>query len=98
VLTDKSQTPESSLQAVSQISPVTPRETQRIAVSALTGDGVQLSSLTLWADDQVIATLTEPPYRTLWTLQPGPHTFVACGVDQNGRELASPPVTITVLP
>jgi hypothetical protein len=75
VLTDKSQTPESSLQAVSQ-----------------------LSSLTLWADDQVIATLTEPPYRTLWTLQPGPHTFVARGVDQNGRELASPLVTITVLP
>ena len=44
---------------VYQISPVTPRETQRIAVSALTGDGVQLSSLTLWADDQIIATLTE---------------------------------------
>ncbi len=85
---------------VYQISPVTPRETQRIAVSALTGDGVQLASLTLWADDQIIATLTDPPpaARTLWTLQPGTHTFIARGVDRSGRELVSPAVTITVLP
>ena len=85
---------------VYQISPVTPRETQRIAVSARTGDGVQLSSLTLWADDQMIATFTEPPpaARTLWTLQPGAHTFVARGVDRSGRELVSPSVTVTVLP
>jgi len=83
---------------VYQISPVTPQETQRIAVSALTGDGVQLVSLSLWADDQVIATFTEPPYRTLWALQPGTHTFIARGVDRSGRELASPAVTITVLP
>jgi hypothetical protein len=83
---------------VYQISPVTPRETQRIAVSALTGDGVQLASLTLWADDQIIATLTDPPYRTLWTLEPGAHTFIARGVDRSGREVVSPSVTITVLP
>ena len=81
-----------------QISPVTPRETQRIAVSALAGDGIQLSSLTLWADDQAIATFTEPPYRSLWALEPGSHTFVARGVDRNGRELVSPSVTVTVLP
>jgi len=83
---------------VYQISPVTPRETQRIAVSALAGEGVQLVSLSLWADDQIIATLTEPPYRSLWTLQPGAHTFVARGVDHSGRELVSPSVTVTVLP
>jgi hypothetical protein len=66
----------------------------------LTGDGVQLSSLTLWADDQIIATLTDPPptARTLWTLQPGTHTFIARGVDRNGHEVVSPAVTITVLP
>jgi 1A family penicillin-binding protein len=83
---------------VYQISPVTPRETQRIAVSAQVGDGIQLSSLSLWADDQIIATFNEPPYRALWTLEPGPHTFTARGVDHNGRELVSPAVTITVLP
>jgi hypothetical protein len=83
---------------VYQISPVTPQETQRIAVSARAGDGVQLASLSLWVDGQFIATFTEPPYRALWVLQPGTHTFIARGVDQNGRKLASPPVTITVLP
>jgi penicillin-binding protein 1C len=83
---------------VYQISPVTPRETQRIAVSALAGEGIQLASVSLWADDQVIATLTEPPYRSLWALEPGAHTFVARGVARNGREVVSPSVTITVLP
>ncbi len=83
---------------VYQISPVTPRETQRIAVSAQAGDGIQLTTLTLWVDDQLIATFREPPYHVLWTLEPGMHTFTARGADRNGRELVSPPVTITVLP
>jgi len=85
---------------VYQVSPVTPRETQRIAVSARAADGVQLSSLTLWVDDQRIATFDEPPptARTLWVLQPGTHTFIARGVDRSGQELVSPAVTITVLP
>jgi membrane peptidoglycan carboxypeptidase len=83
---------------VYQISPVTPRETQRIAVSAQAGDGIQLTTLTLWVDDQLLATFREPPYRALWTLEPGRHTFTARGADRNGRELVSPPVTITVLP
>jgi hypothetical protein len=85
---------------VYQISPVTPRETQRIAVSARVGDGIQLVSLSLWVDDQLVATFAEPllTTRTLWTLQPGTHTFIARGVDRNGREWVSPAVTITVLP
>jgi hypothetical protein len=85
---------------VYQISPVTPLETQRIPVSARPGDGVQLAQLTLWVDGELIATFSEPlpAASALWTLEPGTHTFIARGVDQNGRELASPPVTITVLP
>ena len=85
---------------VYQISPVTPRETQRIAVSAQAGNTVQLSTLTLLVDDQVIAAFNDQPAtaRTLWTLEPGAHTFTAHGVDRNGREVISPPVTITVLP
>lgn len=83
---------------VYQISPVTPRETQRIAVSARVGDGIQLSELTLWMDDQMITAFREPPYRALWTLEPGTHTFTARGVGRNGQELVSPPVTIIVLP
>ena len=85
---------------VYQISPVTPRETQRIPVSAQVGNTIQLSTLTLLVDDQVIATFNDQPAtaRTLWTLEPGTHTFTARGVDRNGRELVSPAVTITVFP
>jgi len=54
--------------------------------------------LTLWVDDQMITAFREPPYHALWTLQPGAHTFIARGVDRNGQERVSPPVTITVLP
>ncbi len=80
------------------ISPVTPRETQRIAVSARVTEGLQLSTLTLYVDDQAIATFSELPYRALWTLEPGTHTFTARGVDRLGREWVSPAVTITVWP
>jgi hypothetical protein len=85
---------------VYQISPVTPRETQRIPVSVQVGNDVQLASVTLLVDDQIIATFNDQPatVRTLWTLEPGTHTFFARGVDRNGRELVSPTVTITVLP
>jgi len=83
---------------VYQISPVTPRETQRIAVTAQAGHDAHLHSVTLLVDGQVIATFGDQPYRALWTLEPGAHTFTARGVDRDGRAVVSPPVTITVLP
>jgi 1A family penicillin-binding protein len=85
---------------VYQISPVTPRETQRIPVSAQAGNNIQFDSVTLLVDSQAIATFNDQPatVRTLWTLEPGTHIFTARGVDRNGREVVSPPVTITVLP
>jgi len=69
-------------------------------VSAQVGNTIQLSTLTLWVDDQVIATFNDQhtTARTLWTLEPGTHTFTARGVDRNRRELVSPAVTITVFP
>jgi hypothetical protein len=85
---------------VYQISPVTPRETQQIAVSARVADGIQLVSLALYVDGRVITTFRDPPatIREMWILEPGTHTFTARGVDRNGGELVSPPVTITILP
>jgi hypothetical protein len=51
-------------------------------------------------DGQAIATFSDPPatVREMWILLPGTHTFMARGVDRNGRELISPEVSITVLP
>mgnify|MGYP001059220859 CR=1 FL=1 len=73
-----------------------PREAQRIEVAARPGDGVALTQVTLLADGEPLATLTEPPYQTWWMLTPGEHEFRAMGVDVEGRELASEPVHITV--
>jgi hypothetical protein len=85
---------------VYQISPVTPRETQRIPVSAQVGNMIQLATWALWVDGQVIATFSDPhtPARAWWTLEPGTHTFTARGVDRDGREWISSAVTITVCP
>jgi hypothetical protein len=85
---------------VYQISPVTPRETQQIAVSARVADGIQLVSLSLYVDGRAISNFSDPPatVREMWTLEPGAHTFTAHGVDRSGREIFSPAVSITVLP
>jgi membrane peptidoglycan carboxypeptidase len=85
---------------VYQVSLVTPRETQRIAVSARVADGIQLVSLALYVDGRAIATFSDPPAtaREMWILEPGTHTFTARGVDRSGREWVSPAVSITVLP
>ena len=85
---------------VYQISPVTPRETQQIAVSARVADSIQLVSLALYVDGRAISTFSDPPatVREMWILEPGTHTFTARGVDRSGRELVSPAVSITVLP
>ena len=73
-----------------------PREAQRIEIAARPGDGVALTQVTLLADGEPLATLTEPPYQTWWMLTPGEHEFRAMGVDVEGRELASEPVRVTV--
>jgi membrane carboxypeptidase/penicillin-binding protein len=73
-----------------------PREAQRIEVAARPGDGVALTQVTLLADGEPLATLTEPPYQAWWMLTPGEHEFRAMGVDVEGRELASEPVRVTV--
>lgn len=83
---------------VYQITSITPLDTQRIAVAARAADGVEVMSVTLLVDGQVLAAFdgAAATYRALWTLQPGVHTFAAQGVDRAGRILASAPVTITV--
>jgi hypothetical protein len=52
----------------------------------------------LLADAQVIATLEQSPYTTLWQLQAGVHAFSAQVTDSAGQRWSSPVITITVLP
>ncbi len=72
-----------------------PEDSQRIEVRAQAS--VEVASLRLYADDQLLNELTSPPYATLWQLTPGEHTFVAELTDPVGRSFCSEAVQITVL-
>lgn len=80
--------------AILRISPVLPRSDQRIAVEAQAS--IRLAQVTLLADREILAEFTGPPYRTLWALAPGVHTFQAIGKDAQGQTVISVPVTIEV--
>jgi len=82
--------------AIYRLSDRLPASAQRIAIEAQPGGNAQPAQVTLLADGRPLATLTRPPYRTLWTLAPGEHTFQAVGEDASGEALASTTVVITV--
>ncbi len=79
-----------------RLSPDMPRSAQQIWIAARPGDGVSLRQVTLLADGQPLATLTEAPYQVLWTMEPGTHTFTALGVDAAGDEVRGNRVVIEV--
>jgi membrane peptidoglycan carboxypeptidase len=79
-----------------RISPVVPGAYQAIRVAVRPADGVRVAEVTLYVDDQPLATFTAPPYEVLWTLEVGEHTFQAVGRDEEGRPLRSAPVSIRV--
>jgi 1A family penicillin-binding protein len=71
-----------------RISAEIPAEAQRLEVS-VSGAGCQ--PVTVWIDGHLWRTWQAPPYRDLWQLTPGEHTFIArCGAN------ASESVRITV--
>ena len=72
-----------------------PAANQRIAVSAaVAGDFV---TVRIYADEQLLAILDEPPYSVLWQLVPGEHAFRAEGVDRAGEVWRSEGVEIAVV-
>jgi penicillin-binding protein 1C len=80
--------------AIFRISPTLPRAEQRIAIEAQVG--IQLSEVTLLVDGEALAQFDEPPYRALWTLMPGSHTFQAVGKDAQGQTVTSTVVRVEV--
>jgi membrane carboxypeptidase/penicillin-binding protein PbpC len=81
-------------QSVLALSPGLPREYQRLEVSAVTGGPV--AWVELLADGVPIARLTQSPYRTLWPLALGEHTFQAVAYDAAGQATASQTVKVKV--
>ena len=82
---------------VYRISPRLPASEQRIAIEAQPGSSAQLTEVTLLANGLPLKTLEHPPYRALWTLTPGEHTFQVVARDASDRVLESDAVVITVL-
>jgi 1A family penicillin-binding protein len=82
--------------AAFRLSPTLPADVQRLEVAARPGDGIALKRLTLLADGVPLAEFTGPPYRAWWPLQEGRHEFRAVGLTQDGREVVSATVAITV--
>ena len=73
-----------------------PGHAQRIVVSAYPSQDGRLREVTLWADGQLLAEFVAPPYRILWQLQPGVHSFWAEGISANDHMVRSDEVRITV--
>jgi penicillin-binding protein 1C len=81
-------------QSVLALSPSLPREYQRLEVSAVVGGPV--AWVELLADGVPIARLTQAPYRALWPLALGEHTFQAIAYDAAGQATASQVVKVQV--
>ncbi len=79
-----------------RITPQTPIDTQRIPVQAIAADGVRLTKMVIYVDNQPIGEFTSSPARTWWTLQPGSHIIKVTAIDDQGKTLQSDPVNIVV--
>jgi membrane carboxypeptidase/penicillin-binding protein PbpC len=80
--------------AVFAISPGIPRERQQITVAAQAGGDAD--RLTIYLDDQPLATLAGPPYRAFWQLAPGTHRAWVETLDQSGKTRRSAEVEFVV--
>ena len=77
-----------------RISSSLPLTAQKLRFEAI--GGVNFNHITLWLDNEPLATLTEPPFETWWPLSPGQHTAWAVGLDSHGAQITSTVITFEV--
>ena len=82
--------------SVYRLDPALPEDDQRIEIAARASDGVGVASLTIYVDEEPLASIGASPYRAMWPLAPGAHTIAAVGYDTAGNRLESQAVHITV--
>jgi penicillin-binding protein 1C len=78
------------------IAPFIPSEHQRVSSQAEVYTQDWPKRVILYVDGEVLANVSEPPYRALWTLEVGEHTFHAVAVAQDGSLLESGPIRVLV--
>ncbi len=77
-----------------RISPALPLAAQKLRFEAVSG--ANFNQITLWLDDEPLATLTEPPFEAWWPLSPGQHTAWAEGSSGSGTQIQSSVITFEV--
>jgi hypothetical protein len=80
-----------------RFSPEVPASAQQLFVAVRPAEGVVLREVTLFADGDPLATLTDPLYQARWQMAPGTHTFWAVGEDVWGSRVESDRVVIEVV-
>lgn len=79
---------------VYNISPITPIDAQQIRLEAV-GE-TEFRDVTLWVDDEVVATLSDPPYQAWWPLSVGVHWASAVGITESGETISSEQIMFEV--
>jgi membrane peptidoglycan carboxypeptidase len=83
--------------ATFELAPGIPRDQQRIAVEAEAYTQDWPLRVILTVDGEILAELTEPPYRAVWTLEVGEHVFQAVAKTRDGSLVHSEPVRVFVI-
>ena len=82
--------------SVFRLSPNLPLAAQRIEISARAASDVDIAEVTLYVNGLPLASFRAPPYRTLWRLEQGEHTFMAQGRTLSGQNIESESLQIMV--
>jgi hypothetical protein len=75
-----------------------PASSQCIEITAQPNLQSSPAEVRLYVDGTPLATFDKPPYRVLWPLSPGEHSFYAEAEDATGQTWSSRAVKVTVLP
>ncbi|MBN2148879.1 MAG: penicillin-binding protein 1C [Anaerolineales bacterium] len=81
--------------SIFQITSALPSDSQRIPIEAI--GPADLQEVSLWIDDLLLASFTQPPYRTWWALQAGDHQVWASAITTSGETLTSTAITFSVI-
>lgn len=82
---------------VFRLSPELPAADQRIEIAAHPTAEEPLREIRFLVDDELLASMSTAPYRTMWQLSPGQHTIQAVGYTPEGTQLESRTIEITIL-
>jgi penicillin-binding protein 1C len=80
-----------------RLSAALPAGDQRILIEARPGGQASFARVTVYVDDQPLASFDGPPYRLWWPLQPGEHQIHAVGETGQGTEVISEAIVVIVV-